>query len=215
MNLDNLMSKHLTRYFDSSKTIPAESLQQLLRFLRTVSSSVNVQASRYYVLGTPEGKERLAGNLGERFLDNGGKIRDASHVLVFTTRADVPDSHLEEVFGKEKADGRFPDPAKQSRWESMTRDFLNLRTYGYKDLTHWMEKQTYLALGMTMMAAAELGFDATPLEGFDPATVDEAFKIRETGYTTTVLLALGYPDAANTYNNPISRLDHDRLFTFA
>ncbi|MGC7327484.1 NAD(P)H-dependent oxidoreductase, partial [Mycobacteroides abscessus subsp. abscessus] len=44
---------------------------------------------------------------------------------------------------------------------------------------------------------------------------DEAFKIRETGYTTTVLLALGYPDAANTYNNPISRLDHDRLFTFA
>ncbi|CPR59091.1 Oxygen-insensitive NAD(P)H nitroreductase [Mycobacteroides abscessus] len=150
MNLDNLMSKHLTRYFDSSKTIPAESLQQLLRFLRTVPSSVNVQASRYYVLGTPEGKERLAGNLGERFLDNGGKIRDASHVLVFTTRADVPDSHLEEVFGKEKADGRFPDPAKQSRWESMTRDFLNLRTYGYKDLTHWMEKQTYLALGMTM-----------------------------------------------------------------
>ncbi len=45
MNLDNLMSKHLTRYFDSSKTIPAESLQQLLRFLRTVPSSVNVQAS--------------------------------------------------------------------------------------------------------------------------------------------------------------------------
>lgn len=90
MNLDNLMSKHLTRYFDSSKTIPAESLQQLLRFLRTVPSSVNVQASRYYVLGTPEGKERLAGNLGERFLDNGGKIRDASHVLVFTTRSTCP-----------------------------------------------------------------------------------------------------------------------------
>ncbi|AMU22066.1 Oxygen-insensitive NAD(P)H nitroreductase [Mycobacteroides abscessus subsp. bolletii] len=215
MKLDNLMGKHLTRYFDSSKTIPAESLQQLLRFLRTVPSSVNVQASRYYVLGTPEGKERLAGSLGERFLDNGAKIRDASHVLIFTTRVDVPDSHLEEVFGKEKADGRFPDPAKQLRWESMTREFLKLRTYGYKDVAHWLEKQTYLALGMTMMAAAELGFDATPLEGFEPAGVDAAFKTRETGYTTTVLLALGYPDIVNTYSNPISRLDHDRLFSFA
>ncbi|MGX9671689.1 nitroreductase family protein [Mycobacterium sp. HM-7] len=214
MNLDNLMSKHLTRYFDSSRTIPADSLQQLLRFLRSTPSSVNVQASRYYVLGTPEGKERLADNLGERFLDNGGKIRDASHVIIFTTRADLPDSHLDEVFGKEKADGRFGDPAKQSLWESMTRDFLNLRTYGYKDLSHWMEKQAYMALGMTMMAAAELGFDATPLEGFDPTSVDTAFKIRETGYTTTVLLALGYPDAAKAYGNPISRFEPDRLFTF-
>jgi nitroreductase/dihydropteridine reductase len=135
--------------------------------------------------------------------------------LIFTTRADLPGSHLDEVFGKEKTDGRFPDPAKQSLWESMTRDFVNLRTYGYKDLAHWMEKQAYLALGMTMMAAAELGFDATPLEGFDPASVDKAFKIRETGYTTTVLLALGYPDTAKAYTNPISRFDHDRLFTFA
>jgi len=214
MNLDNLMNKHMTRYFDAGKTIPAESLDQLLRFLRSTPSSVNVQASRYLVLGTPEGKELLADNLGERFKDNGEKILNSSHTIIFTTRADLPDSHLDEVFGKEKADGRFGDPAKQALWESMTRDFLNLRTYGYKDLGHWMEKQAYLALGMTMMAAAELGFDATPLEGFDPASVDAAFKIRETGYTTTVLLALGYPDAAKAYGNPISRFDHDRLFTF-
>ncbi|MER6083388.1 nitroreductase family protein [Streptomyces sp. NPDC001833] len=118
------------------------------------------------------------------------------------------------VFDKERADGRFPDPAKQARWESMTRDFLNLRNYGYKDLNHWMEKQTYLAMGLTMMAAAELGVEAMPLEGFDPTSVDKAFKIRETGHTTTVLLALGYPDPAKVYNSPISRFETDQLFTF-
>ena len=214
MNLDQLMSKHLTRAFDSSKTIPAADVEQLLKFLRSTPSSVNVQASRYYVLETPEGKERLAANLGERFQDNGDKVRNASHVIIFTTRADVPDSHIAQVFAKEKADGRFPDPAKQAHWEAMTRDFLNLRTYGYKDLNHWMEKQSYMALGMTMMAAQELGFDATPLEGFDPASVDNAFKLRETGYTTTVLLALGYPDTTKVYSNPISRLEPDQLFTF-
>ncbi|MEE4587265.1 hypothetical protein ABZ817_27410 [Streptomyces antimycoticus] len=46
----------------------------------------------------------------------------------------------------------------------MTRNSLNLRNYGYKDLNHWMEKQTYLAVGLTMMSAAELGIEATPLE---------------------------------------------------
>lgn len=76
----------------------------------------------------------------------------------------MSESHLEAVCTKEKADGRFPDLPKQELRESMTRNFLNLRNYGYKDLNHWMEKQTYLAVGLTMMAAAELGNEATPLE---------------------------------------------------
>jgi nitroreductase/dihydropteridine reductase len=214
MDLDKLMSKHLTRAFDPSKTIPEETLQQLLRFLRSAPTSTNIQPNHFYVLATAEGKERLAANLGERFQDNSEKILNASHAIILTTRADLPDSHVEEVFSKETVDGRFPDPAKRALWQSMTRDFLNLRTYGFKDLNHWMEKQTYMVLGMTMMAAVELGVDATPLEGFDPTSVDKAFKIRETGHTTTVLLALGYPDPAKAYTSPISRFEADRLFTF-
>ena len=76
------------------------------------------------------------------------------------------------------------------------------------------QKQTYMAVGLTMMAAAELGVEATPLEGFDPASAGKAFKIRKTGHTTTVLLALGYPDPNKQYSNPISRFDADQLFTF-
>ena len=215
MDLEKLMNKHLTRAFDPSKTIPEETLRQLLRFLRSTPTSVNIQPNHFYVLATAEGKERLAANLGERFQDNSEKILNASHAIILTTRADLPDSHVEEVFSKETADGRFPDPAKRALWQSMTRDFLNLRTYGFKDLNHWMEKQTYMVLGMTMMAAVELGVDATPLEGFDPTSVDKAFKIRETGHTTTVLLALGYPDLTKVYNGPVSRFEADRLFTFA
>ncbi|MCX4538255.1 nitroreductase family protein (plasmid) [Streptomyces sp. NBC_00841] len=214
MDLDKLMNKHLTRAFDLSKTIPEETLQQLLRFLRSAPTSVNIQPNHFYVLATAEGKKQLTDNLGERFQDNSEKILNASHTIILTTRADVPESHLEDVFNKESADGRFPDPAKNALWQSMTRDFLNLRNYSYKDLNHWMEKQTYMVLGMTMMAAAELGVEATPLEGFDPTSVDKAFKIRETGHTTTVLLTLGYPDPAKVYNSPISRFEADRLFTF-
>ena len=215
MDLGKLMNKHLTRYFDSTKTIPEDTLQQLLLFLRSAPSSVNVQPNHFYVLSTPEAKEKLANNLGERFSDNGEKVQNASHVIILATRTDVPDEHLDAVFAKERADGRFPDPAKQELWESMTRDFLNIRNSTYKDLDHWMEKQTYMALGMTMMAAAELGIEATPFEGFDRASVDKAFGIPETGYTTTVLLGLGYPDPEKVDTTPISRFDPDRLFTFA
>jgi nitroreductase / dihydropteridine reductase len=215
MDLGKLMDKHLTRYFDSTKTIPDETLQQLLRFLRSTPSSVNVQPNHFYVLSTPEAKEKLANTLGERFSDNAEKFQSASHVIILTTRTDVPDEHIDAVFAKERMDGRFPDPAKQELWESMTRDFLNIRNSIYNDLDHWMEKQTYMALGMTMMAAAELGVEATPFEGFDRSSVDKAFAIAGTGYTTTVLLGLGYPDPEKVYSTRISRFDPDRLFTYA
>lgn len=214
MDLSRLMNKHLTRYFDPTKTIPQDTLQQLLEFLRSVPSSVNVQANHFYVLSTSQAKAKLADNLGQRFADNGEKVKNASHVIIMTTRTDVPDEHLDAVFAKERADGRFPDPAKQALWESMTRDFLHIRTTTYNDLDHWMEKQTYMAVGMTMMAAAELGVEATPLEGFDRASVDKAFNITETGYTTTVLLALGYPDLEKVYTSPISRLNPERIITY-
>lgn len=120
MDLDKLMGKHLTRYFDPSRTIPAETLQQLLKFLRSTPTSTNIQPNHFYVLATDEGKKRLADNLGERFQDNGEKVLNSSHTIIVTTRADLPESHVEAVFSKERADGRFPDPAKQELWESMT-----------------------------------------------------------------------------------------------
>lgn len=215
MDLEKLMNKHLSRYFDGTKTIPEEKVQQLLKFLRSAPTSTNIQPNHFYVLATPEAKEKLATNLGERFADNGEKIRNASHTIIMTTRADIPEQHLDAVFAKEREDGRFPELAKQERWEYMTRDFVNLRNYTYKDTYHWMEKQTYMVMGLTMMAAAELGIEAMPLEGFDPVTVDKAFDIRKTGHTTTVLLALGYPDEAKQYRTPVSRFEPDALFTFA
>ncbi|MEU1418125.1 nitroreductase family protein [Streptomyces sp. NPDC005731] len=210
------MSKHLSRYLDPSKTVPEEALQQLLRFLRSAPTSTNIQPNHFYVLATPEGKERLANNLGD--FDNGEKILRASHAIILATRTDLPESHVEAVFSKERADGRFPDPAQQELRESMNHDFLNFlnlpRMYGDESIKHWMEKQTYMVLGMTMMAAAELGVEAMPLEGFDPVCVDKEFKIRETGHTTTVLMLLGYSDPAKVYSNPISRFESDQLFTF-
>ena len=215
MNLDTIMNKHLSRYFDGSKTIPQEKVDQLLKFLRSAPTSTNIQPNHFYVLSTSEGKAKLAANLGERFADNGEKITNSSHAIIMTTRADIPAEHLDAVFGKEREDKRFPTLDKQENWERMTRDFVNLRNYTYKDAYHWMEKQTYMVLGLMMMAAAELGVEAMPLEGFDPVTVDNAFDIRETGHTTTVLLALGYPDLEKQYTTAISRFEPEQLFTFA
>ena len=50
----------------------------------------------------------------------------------------------------------------------------------------------YIGLGTALIAAAEEEVDSTPMEGFDPAKVDEILKLRERGLRSVVLLPLGY-----------------------
>jgi nitroreductase/dihydropteridine reductase len=213
MDLDYLKTKHLTRYFDAARRIPDETVDKFLGFLHSLPTSVNIQPNRFHVLETPEGKGKLVSALTGRFADNAGKVASASHAIVITTRSDIPDEHLQAVYAKERADGRFPDSKVQAGWEAGTQDFLRIQTERDGVIKHWMEKQTYLVTGASMMAAHEFGFDATPFEGFDPKRIDDAFGISGTGFTTTLLLVMGYPDESRAYEGPISRLESEKIFT--
>jgi nitroreductase/dihydropteridine reductase len=214
MDLNNLITKHLTRYFDPNKKIPEETFQLLLRYLRTSPTTINIQPNHFHVLETQAGKDKLADALVGRFEDNQEKVRNASHAIVFTTRKTIPDEHLQEIFAKERADGRFADPQTQAGWEAGASGFVKIQSENYGgDVLHWLEKNTYLVVGATMMAAASLGVDATPMEGFDRAAIDEAFGLTGTDFTTTLIMALGSPDEARVSRQPVSRFDAEKIFT--
>lgn len=56
-------------------------------------------------------------------------------------------------------------------------------------------RQAYIGVGTALLAAAEAGVDATPMEGFDPAKVDEILGLRAKGLRSVVLLPIGYRQA--------------------
>ena len=60
-------------------------------------------------------------------------------------------------------------------------------------------RQAYIALGTALLAAAEASVDATPMEGFDPAKVDEILGLRAKGLRSVVLLPLGYRQASGDW----------------
>jgi nitroreductase/dihydropteridine reductase len=53
--------------------------------------------------------------------------------------------------------------------------FLNGQKYRHhtNGLSNWSERQTYIALGFALAAAAELQISTCPMEGFDPKQVKE------------------------------------------
>jgi nitroreductase len=53
-------------------------------------------------------------------------------------------------------------------------------------------RQAYIAFGVALTAAAFEEVDATPMEGFDPAQVDEILGLRAKGLRSVTLMPLGY-----------------------
>ncbi|HBR41628.1 MAG TPA: NAD(P)H-dependent oxidoreductase, partial [Sulfitobacter pontiacus] len=55
-------------------------------------------------------------------------------------------------------------------------------------------------------AAAEQEVDSTPMEGFDPAKVDEILGLKERGLRSVILLPLGYRDAESDWLAPMKKV---------
>jgi nitroreductase / dihydropteridine reductase len=206
---------HFTKVFDPSRTIPDAEFNLLAKFLYSIPQSCNVQSSHFIIASNQQARARIAGALGEGFGINTPKVLNASHVIVFATRQNLSDEYLDELYAQEVSDNKFPNEALANQWKAVVRGWVNLHRYDAKDLNHWMEKQTYLGLGMMLMAAEEMGINAIPLEGFDSRVLDAELGLREHGFTASVLLALGYRAESDFYSKtPKSRLPMERHFTF-
>ena len=53
-------------------------------------------------------------------------------------------------------------------------------------------RQAYIGLGAALIAAAFEEVDATPMEGFDPAALDEILDLRARGLRSVAIVPLGY-----------------------
>ncbi|MFB4394209.1 MULTISPECIES: oxygen-insensitive NAD(P)H nitroreductase [unclassified Pseudomonas] len=206
--------RYTTKAYDAGRKIPQETIDALLEQLRHSPSSVNSQPWHFIVAQSDEGKARLA-KATEAFAYNTPKILNASHVIVFAARTDMTEAHLEAVLAQEAADGRFHNEQARAGQDASRRSYVNLHRFDQKDLQHWMEKQTYLALGTALLGAVAHGLDATPIEGFDAKALDAELGLRAQGFTSVVLLSLGYRSEED-FNAGLgkSRLPAKDLFTF-
>ncbi|AZL74286.1 MULTISPECIES: oxygen-insensitive NAD(P)H nitroreductase [Pseudomonas] len=207
--------RYTTKAYDASRRIPQATIDALLEQLRHSPSSVNSQPWHFIVADTDEGKARLAKSTEVGFAYNTPKILNASHVIVFATRTDMTEAHLQAVLEQEGKDGRFRSDEAKAGQDQSRRFYVNLHRHDNKDLQHWMEKQTYLALGTALLGAAAYGLDATPIEGFDPKVMDAELGLRERGFTSVVVLSLGY-HSEEDFNAGLgkSRLPAAEVFTF-
>ncbi|MBZ6407014.1 MAG: oxygen-insensitive NAD(P)H nitroreductase [Kalamiella piersonii] len=213
--LEAVAKRHTVKAFDDSRSLPDAQIETLLNVLRNTPSSVNSQPWHWGGAAPREGREPPPRATAGAFIYNQPKVLHASHVIALCMRADLDESHLQTVLEQEEKDGRFRDAAAKAGQDKSRRGYVDMHRYVQRDLPQWMEKQVYLALGGLLLSAALLDIDATPMEGFDTAVLDEALGLREKGLTSVVLVSLGYRSEQD-FNAvlPKSRLPQEDIFTF-
>lgn len=207
-------SRYATKAFDSTKKLTNEQVEAIKELIRLSASSVNSQPWHFILAGTEEGKARVAKGTQEGFAFNDAKVKAASHVVVFCAKTSIDDDYLAALSDLEEDAGRYPNQEVKQTVNAGRQYFVGLHRNELNDAEHWMQKQVYLNVGTLLLGAKTLGLDAVPIEGFDAEKIDQEFGLREQGYTSVVLVALGH-HSEQDFNSalPKARWPQERVFT--
>ena len=202
--VDALQWRYAVKKMNGTK-IPAEKLNLIIEATRLAPSAFGLTPYSIIVVEDEETRKKL-----QPAFYNQSQIVDGSAVIVFAAWNNVTEKEVAEY---------MQDIAEQ---RGVTVDSLNefagyingsLKNLNADQARIWADKQAYIALGFGLVAAASEQIDATPMEGFVPAAVDEVLGLQALGLHSTVALTLGYRDAANDYlvNAKKVRRDFDKL----
>ncbi|MGV9003884.1 NAD(P)H-dependent oxidoreductase [Flavobacterium sp.] len=176
--------RYATKKFDASKKISATDLEILKEAIRLSSSSYGLQPYKVIVLENPELRAKL-----KPAAWNQSQIVDASHVLVFANVINFGDAQI-DAFLSTLIKARNIELESVNGYGDFMKRKINELTADEKNI--WTSKQTYLALGNLLNAAAELKIDVTPMEGFEAEKVNEILGLNELGLNATLIATIGY-----------------------
>ena len=188
--LDSLKWRYAVKRMNGNK-IPEATLNTILEATKLAPSSFGLTPYNIIVIEDEATRKKL-----QPHFYNQPQVGESSALVIFATWNSITEKEVAEYM-QEIADERGVPV------ESLN-DFASYINGSIKNLTAeqlqiWASKQTYIALGFTLVAAATEEIDATPMEGFKPDAVDEALGLKALGLHSAVAVTLGYRDAANDY----------------
>lgn len=194
MFLDKLNWRYATKKMDPSKPVSEENVAKIVDAIRMAPSSSGTQPYNIFVVSNPEVRAQLSeAAFGQQ------QLVDGSHVIVFAAWDNVTEERISSVVDIH-VDVRGGERAPVDEYYDRLRGMLLPRDPSVN--FEYAARQAYIGLGFGLAAAAELGVDTTPMEGFMPPKVDEILGLDKLGLKSAVILTVGTRDAENDWLLP-------------
>jgi len=207
-------TRYTTKAYDATKKIPQEQFERLGEILRLTPSSINIQPWHFFIADHDEAKQLIAKALVGKYAYNAPKVLDSSHTILFCTKADIDELHLDNLLNRDDLSGRFKDESAKEGQKNTRTGYVHYYRNEKGDIQRWAENQTFIALGQMLLAAGIEGIDATPIGGFDEAILTEELGLTEKNLIPSVIMTLGYrSDVDFNAKLPKSRLAQKDVIT--
>jgi len=182
--IENQNWRYATKKFDATKKIAPADLEILKEAIRLSTSSYGLQLYKVFIIENPAIRAQLQPvSWGQ------SQIVDASHLFVFANYTDVQESHIDHYIENIAQTRGISIEAVKGYGDFMKNSLIGLPQ---DKKAIWTSKQTYLALGNLLNAAAELKIDVTPMEGFEPEKYNEILGLNALGLNASLVATVGY-----------------------
>ncbi|MBV7537964.1 NAD(P)H-dependent oxidoreductase [Duganella sp. sic0402] len=182
--IQHLNWRYATKSYDASKQLDEEKLNRILEAIRLAPTSSGLQPFEVFVVKNPDLRAKI-----REVAWNQAQVTDASHLLVFAAWDNITPERIDSMFDYTNEVRGF----KNEGWEAYRKQLQGI-VAARGDVANFdaAARQAYIGLGVALVAAAAEGVDSTPMEGFDPAAVDQILSLKERKLRSVVILPLGY-----------------------
>ncbi|KLE09805.1 NAD(P)H-dependent oxidoreductase [Aliarcobacter butzleri] len=179
--------RHACKIFDETKKISDEDMKFILEAGRKSPSSFGQECWKFLVITNEELKAKL-----RPFCWDQPQITTCSHLVIILAAIEAvkPESGVPALrFAR-----REMPQEKKDFYNKLYKDHLTVTKVLDSDenVYSWTARQTYIAAGNMMTAAAIKGIDSCPIEGFDKAKVEEVLGLDTKKFQLSMVLPFGY-----------------------
>jgi nitroreductase len=177
--------RHACKIFDETKKISDEDMNYILEAARKSPSSFGMEPWKFLVITNEELKAKLRPVCWNQI-----QITSCSHLVVILAAID----DVKPEFGvvERKFRRREMPQEKLDMYLGLYSSHLKNTLSSDENILAWTAKQTYIALGNMMSAAAIKGIDSCPIEGFEKEKVEEILALDTKKYQLSVIVPFGY-----------------------
>jgi len=177
--------RHACKLFDETKTISDEEMHYILEAGRKSPSSFGMEGWKFLVITNEALKAKLRPACWDQV-----QITSSSHLVILLAAIEnvKPESGIPA-----KRFGRRTLPQEQiEAYIDLYSKHLAHTLSSDENIYCWTARQTYIALANMMTAAAYIGIDSCPLEGFEKEKVEEILELDTAKWQVSVIVAFGY-----------------------
>ena len=182
--LEILKFRHACKIFDESKKISAGEFDFILEAGRLSPSSTGLEQWDFLVVQNKELRKKI-----KAVSWNQAQITSCSHLVVVLAKIKeikVGSSYIDKMIAR-RADKNIEAIAARQKF------FLLSNFKNDDELTfQWSHEQCMIAATNMMNAAASLGIDSCPIEGFDRHALNEILGLDESEKRVAIVVPFGY-----------------------